>query len=345
MNDIKKEMPKSRSIAKKIFFYLLIPILAFWWLPFSLQKEENDCQVMNNNIIAEAFNHLEDQHMLEYGKVHIPLPMILYKKGTGFFVFSSNHLFGHHVHGASYKGFKVDHGNIIDAEGKQTVYNFSITKNMVWIILSMLFMLFLFIRLARYLAHRQDQPVKGLWNIPLAGVRFVRDNIAKENIGEKHYKRFTPYLLTLFFYILFCNIQGLLAGGANITGNISVTMTLSLCTFILVHKNASSQYWKHIFLPSVPIYLYPLIIPIEIISTCIQPIVLSARLFLNMLVGHIMILTIFGIMFIFNITFAYIITTVFIAFIILFKMVLATIQAYVFTLLASMSFGKAVAEH
>ena len=176
-------------------------------------------------------------------------------------------------------------------------------------------------------------------------ILFVRDGIAKPNIG-KHHERFMPYLLTIFFFIFFNNLMGLLPGAANVTGNIAVTITLAILTFIITNVNGNKSYWKHIFAtPGVPVALLPLMIVIEFIGLFTKPFSLTVRLFANITAGHIIILSILGLVFIIEsawVGFGSVPLAVMMSFL---ELLVAFIQAFVFTLLSSIYIGQAVVEH
>src|SRR5690606_22364716 len=165
------------------------------------------------------------------------------------------------------------------------------------------------------------------------------------NIGPK-YKRFLPYLLTIFFFIWFNNLLGLMPGGANLTGNIAVTMVLALFTLILTLVNSNKNYWAHIFkTPGVPIPLLLIMIPIELVGILTKPFSLMVRLFANITAGHIIILSLFSLIFIFESIAVGPISVAFAIFMIFLELFVALLQAYVFTLLSAMYFGGAVEEH
>lgn len=313
------------------------------------------------------FSHIRDSygwHIFSYKDHHysIPLPVILYCKDQGFITFSSKKL----AHGHSYKNFKIAlEGNYKDkiievndhGEFKARPFDISITKNVVAIFFSCLLMIFIFTSVANTYKKREGKAPKGLQSLMEPLILFVRDDIAKASIGEKYYEKFTPYLLTIFFFILINNLMGLvpiIPGGANVTGNITVTMTLALFTFFITTITGNKNYWSHIFnTPGVPWWLklpLPLIPFIELFGVLIKPFVLMVRLFANISAGHIIVLGFFSLIFIFgnmSTGLGYMVSPVSILFTIFMSMLeilVAFIQAYVFTILSAIYFGMASEE-
>jgi F-type H+-transporting ATPase subunit a len=175
---------------------------------------------------------------------------------------------------------------------------------------------------------------------------FVRDDIAKENIGAHKYERFLPYLLTIFFFIWFGNLLGLLPGGSNLTGNVAVTLCLAVLTFLITNFSGNKGYWGHIFSPpGVPLPLMPLIIVIEIIGIFTKPFALTVRLFANITAGHIIILSLLSLIFIFKSMIVGVVSAGFAIALTFLELLVALLQAYIFTLLSAMYIGGAVAEH
>jgi len=174
---------------------------------------------------------------------------------------------------------------------------------------------------------------------------FVRDEIVKPNIG-KHYEKYLPYMLTLFFFILFGNFLGLLPGAGNLTGNIAVTLTLAVLTFLITNIKGNKDYWAHIFwTPGVPLPLRLIILPVEIVGIFTKPISLTIRLFVAITAGHIVLLSLICLAFIFKSVWVGAGSTVMVLFISLIELLVAGIQAYVFTLFSSLYIGMSTAEH
>jgi len=317
---------------------------------------------------AEGFNagdmimeHVVDNHewhILETGsfKLSIPLPVILYSNGK-FFAFCSSKLHDGH----SYQGFRLAGNDKIvrvDAvPGSPKVYDFSITKTVLAILISAALMLFVFISVARAYARNLNKAPKGMQSMLEPIIIFVRDDIAKSSIGEKKYEKYMPYLLTIFFFIFLNNVLGLIPifpGGANVTGNIAVTMVMAVFTFILTTVSGNKHYWVDIVnTPGVPWWLklpMPLMPIVEIIGLITKPFVLMVRLFANITAGHIIALGFVSLIFIFgamNAALGYGVSVVSVAFMIfmnLLELLVAFIQAYVFTLLSALYFGLATIE-
>ncbi len=300
-------------------------------------------------IIAHLVAHLKDSHewhLTTIGHQHITLylPVILYKKGHGITFFSSRNLWNKHHKAVPYKDFILKQGKI-EALDQSIVYDISITKNVASILLSVLILLIIFLSMAQYYKNMESTP-RGKWVVLAFLVNFVRNDIAKANIGEKNYKRFTPYLLTLFFYIWLNNFMGLLPGAANVTGNISVTLSLSLFTFFITNLNGSKHYWQHIFNPpGIPKWLFPIMVPTEILGIFTKIFTLMLRLFINMLAGHLVLFNIIAIIFILKSIFVPMVSLLLGTFIIMIKLFVAFFQAYLFTSLSATYLGAAVAEN
>ncbi len=362
---------------KVLFKIFLTSILVINFQNFSFGSEEHakkDTIHQEESIPAKfnpgdfIFEHIRDNyswHIFSLKGKHyaIPLPVILYSKSKGMMAFWSSKL----NHGYTYKNFKVaeegdykdkiievnEHGEFISRP-----IDISITKNVVALMFCGALMIFLFISVARSYKRREGEAPKGMQSLLEPIILFIRDDIARASIGEKHYERFTPYLLTIFFFILFNNLLGLIPifpGGANITGNITVTMALALFTFIITTFTGNKNYWMHIFNPpGVPWWLklpIPLIPFIEFIGVFIKPFVLMVRLFANISAGHIIVLGFFSLIFIFGnlstglglaVSPVSIAFTIFMSFL---ELLVAFIQAYVFTILSAIYFGMAVEEH
>jgi len=185
---------------------------------------------------------------------------------------------------------------------------------------------------------------------------FIRDEVTLPMIGEKHYERFQPFIMTLFFFILVCNLLGLIPffpGSANVTGNLGVTMALALFTFIVTNINGNAHYWQHIFwMPGIPAWVKIILTPVEILSLFIKPFSLMIRLFANISAGHIIILSLIGLMFIFGengqdfggAVLGGVIGGLFTAFMNLIELLVAFLQAFIFAILSASYIGAAVEE-
>lgn len=358
---------------KTINLSVLILLLFFAASINCVQADEmhkNDSKGFNT---AEfIFDHVSDSYewhivTVNHHHVSIPLPIILYSKKSGFHLFLSNKF--HHNDGV-YKGFRIEaqgkyKGKIVELnkngevdEATPLPYNFSITKNAFSILFTSILLALIFIGIARRYRKDPDSPPKGLQNVFEPFIIFIRDEIAIPSIGEKRYVHFMPFLLTLFFFIWFSNLLGLIPlfpGGANVTGNISVTMALALFAFFTINRHANKDYWKHIVSPpGIPAFLklpIPIMPLVEFIGVFIKPFVLMVRLFANILAGHMVATVLLSLIFIFSSMIAWLgfavapISLVFLIFMSLLELLVALIQAYVFTLLTALYIGMATEEH
>ena len=321
--------------------------------------------------IIEHVLDAHDWHVFSIGDKHfsIPLPVILYSEnpelheGKSFHVFMSYKF--HHGHD-DYKGFRLSHskenkGKIVELDEHGTEigrpYDFSITKVVAQIIIIAILLIWIFTSVASNAVANSKKAPKGIQNLMEPVILFIRDQVAKPAIG-KEYERFMPFLLSLFFFILFTNLIGLIPFppfGANVTGNIAVTMVLALFTFAVTTISGNKHYWKEIFNPDVPTWLklpIPLMPIVEIAGMITKPFVLMIRLFANMLAGHMIVTVFVSLIFIFGslmgVAAGFAISPVSIAFsifIVLLDVLVSFIQAYVFTFLSALYFGMARAEH
>lgn len=299
-------------------------------------------------------HHIKDSyewHFATFGNTHVtlPLPVILYSSDRGLEIFMSSDFQNHTTHkfGETYGQeayFIDDHEHLHRADGKSFI-DLSITKNVAMLFLVILVIGYLVISAASHYKKHGVQSPKGITSFIEPIVIFVRDEIAQKSIGPK-YKKFVPYLLTLFFFIWIGNLMSLMPGAANLTGNIAVTATLAVLTFVIVNVNGNKEYWKHVFMtPGVPIPLLLVIVPVEIIGLFTKPFALMVRLFVAITAGHIVILAFIALVFIFESYPIGIVSTLMVTFLNLIELLVATIQAYVFTLFTAMYIGGAVAEH
>lgn len=318
---------------------------------------------------AFMFDHIGDAYSLHYfdtktKSFSIPLPVILYSKEKGLVAFMSSKF--EHGHN-DYKGFRLEttgenKGKIVEtlSNGKEVIpLDFSITKNIVALFVSIALIFFIFISIANTYKRNPNKPPKGLQSFIEPAIIFIRDELALPSIGEKKYEKFLPYLLTVFFFIFINNLLGLIPippFGANLTGNIAVTMVLALFTFIITNINGNKNYWQHIFnMPGVPIWLkvppLPIMPIVETIGIFTKPIVLMIRLFANITAGHIIALGFLSLVFLFGEIkpfLGYSVSPISIAFMIFMtflELLVAFIQAYVFTFLSALYIGMAVEEH
>ena len=225
--------------------------------------------------------------------------------------------------------------------------NFSITKNVFSMFISTIILLLLFVGMARSYKKNPMAP-KGIAGFLEPLVTFVRDDIARPNIGEKKYAKFMPYLLTIFFFIWINNLIGLIPFfpfSSNLTGNIYFTFVMAFITFIVTTFSGNKSYWGHIlWMPGVPVPMKFFMMPIEFIGMLTKPFALMIRLFANITAGHIIILSLFSLIFIFETVAVSPISGAFVLFMSVLEMLVAALQAYVFTLLSALFIGQAVAE-
>ena len=307
-------------------------------------SESNDKDKLD--IGGMIIHHILDDYQYEimHGVV-IPLPIILYTNNEGLIIFSSSNLFdkNHEPIKEGYRGFYYDHGHIAPVDKSLSYIDFSITKNVFFLFLNASLMLFVFLSVASKYRNKKTPP-KGIQSLFEPIIIFIRDDIVKPNIGKK-YERYLPYMLTLFFFIFFGNVLGLFPAAANLTGNIAVTMVLALLTFLITNFSGNLNYWKHIFwTPNVPNVMRIIILPIEIIGVFTKPFSLMIRLFVAITAGHIVLLSFIGMTFIFGSYFVGVMSSLFAVALNIIELLVAGIQAYVFTMFSSVYIGLAVEE-
>jgi len=303
-----------------------------------------------------TLEHVADKHEWHLlGNVMIPLPIIVYTD-KGFETFSSGKLQpqGKVYNGKYYNYMLVNNklkaadgtGNIDEAANKK-IWDFSITQNVAGMWLSGLILIVVFLNVSSAYKKTVGKAPKGMQSFLEPVVLFIRDDVARPNIGVK-YQRFMPLLLTIFFFILINNLFGMIPffpGGYNLIGNIAVTLTLAVVIFIVVNINGNKYYWKHIFLPDVPFWILPIMWIVEIIGIFSKPGALMIRLFANMAAGHIVVLSLISLIFIFNTLWIAPVSVAFAVFIDVIEVLVVFLQAYVFTMLSSLFIGMAVEEH
>lgn len=321
------------------------------------KKEGFDAQevIFGHVLNAHEFHFMDLEG--ENGEKHpitIPLPVILYSPERGFTSFMSSKF--EHGH-ATYEGYKLEEGVVkpVTADGtvdeSVKVYDLSLTRNVVQMILALVILVWIMMIVAK--RYKSGQGVKtapkGLQNLIEPVITFVRDEVAKPNLGHR-YSKYLPYLLTVFFFILINNIFGLIPGSANVTGNIAFTIVLGVISFLVITFSGNKHYWGHIFNPPVPGGIKAIMIPVEILGIFTKPIALIVRLFANMLAGHIIIICLVSLIFIFsNIStgagwgFSPI-SIAFASFIYIIEVLVAFIQAFIFTNLTAVFIGQAIEE-
>ncbi len=335
---------------KQIYSILFFIIISFSFgandnhLPQSAAHSESE----NVDIAKVAFEHILDSHYWHFwGEGHeavsIPLPCIVYSNKRGWMFFSAS-VFGHGE--KTYNDLKLEEDKIIPLNTEEKIYDFSITKNVVQLFLSAIVLILIFTSVAKaYRTKGVNTAPKGLQSFLEPLIIFIRDEVARENIPVEKADRYVPFLLTLFFLILINNLFGLIPISANVTGNIAFTFTLAFIVLLVVNIKANANYWKHILMPPAPVALWPILIPIEIIGIFTKPFALMIRLFANITAGHIIIISLIGLIFIFKTLFIAPISVAFGVFIDMLETFVAFLQAYIFTLLTSLYIGGAIEEH
>ncbi len=311
------------------------------------------------------FGHVLDAHEFHFldipgedGHKHpvtIPLPVILYSPQRGLDVFMSSKL--EHGH-AIYKGYKLIEGKIhaVNAEGAEDgsvkVYDLSMTRNVVQMLIALALLVFIMINIAKKYKKGigTKQAPTGFQNAIEPLITFIRDDVGKPNLGHR-YEKYMPYLLTVFFFILINNIFGLIPGTANVTGNIAFTAVLGLISFLVIVFSSNKHFWGHIFNPpGVPGFVKPILVLVEFLGIFIKPFALIIRLFANMVAGHIIIICLISLIFIFGGLNAAIgwgaspVAVGFTVFIYLIEVLVAFLQAYIFTSLTAVFIGMAIEE-
>jgi F-type H+-transporting ATPase subunit a len=305
-----------------------------------------------------------DFHIFSYGKegehnVGFALPVILWDNGIHFFM-SSKFEHGEAVaeDGGNYykishhdgKIYKTDAAGTLTENAKGHIENekpldFSITKSFFMIVVVSVLMFLLFAGLGR--SYKKNGSIaKGAGRFFEPIIIYIRDEIAIPNIGEKEYRKYMSFLLTIFFFVWFSNVFGLTPLGVNITGNLAITGALALLTYIITTFTAKKDYWKHIFwMPGVPVPMKFILAPIELLGTIIKPFSLMIRLYANMLAGHVVLMSLIALMYkansIVGSPLAFLLSFV----LTLLEVLVALLQAYIFTMLAALYFGSASEEH
>ena len=332
------------------------------------QKIEQDEQQAEEKFKPAEFilAHIGDAyewHVTTIGHTHIsiPLPVILYSGESGFHVFFSS-VFHHGEH--EYKGFYIAKGGdykgkIVEknAQGAEIrPFDISLTKNVLALLINSAILIWLILYLAKWYKTKPLEAPKGFRGAIEMLAISIQDDIIKPSIG-KDYRKFTPYLLTVFFFIFLNNLMGLIPifpGGANTTGNIAITFVLALCTFLIVNIFGTKEYWKEIFKPDVPTWLkspaFPLMPVLELFGVFTKPFALMVRLFANILAGHSGILAFMCLIFFVakmgagiatSMTVVSVLFSIFMNFL---EILVAFIQAYVFVMLSAVFIGLARVE-
>lgn len=320
------------------------------------------------NIKEIIFDHIGDAyewHVATIGDKHIsiPLPVIVYSQEKGLNAFLSSHL--HHGH--SYEGFHIategDYkGKVVETlstgEVKRPMLDLSLTKIAAGIVFNSLLLVTIILCVSRWYRRREasDDAPRGFVGMIEMLIMMVYDGIIKPSVG-KDYERYAPYLLTAFFFIFLSNLMGLVPifpGGANVTGNIAITLVLAICTFLAVNLFGTREYWREVLWPDVPMWMkcpVPLMPVIEIFGLFTKPFALTVRLFANIMAGHSVILALVCIIFVTHSMGALIsgsmtvVSVLFTIFMNCLELLVAFIQAYVFTMLSAVFIGMSRVEH
>ena len=348
----------------KLFTITLLTFSLTVTAQFNEEHEGSLEEVSLKTKIKESINHhLLDTHDFiffsdtETGKHYgFSLPVILWDEGFQMFSSSKFH-HGETVAENNGNFYKLYHNKIYrtDAQGTITLddhnhptqikpFDFSITKSVLMIIVTGILMFFAFVGMAK--SFKKGPVVTGAGRFLEPIILYIRDEIAIPNIGINKYKKYMPYLLTVFFFVWFLNLFGLTPLGVNVTGNIAVTFALALITFIITQFSGNKNYWKHVFwMPGVPVPMKIILAPIELLGVIIKPFALMIRLYANIMAGHIVLMSLIGLIFVFQNWIGSSLSFVLSFAISLIELLVALLQAYIFTMLSALYFGFAVEEH
>jgi F-type H+-transporting ATPase subunit a len=356
---------KSFAVAVFSIFLLLVSLPVIAGGGEGDEKEEKQKKL---NVGEVIFEHVLDGHEFHFLGKSLPLPVIIYSPQKGFSSFMSSAFHhGHEVHegykiltnenipelGLDPKKFKAEDIYAVDAAGNidpsVKVYDFSLTRNVVQMLLALIIFVWIMLRIAK--RYKTGVGVtsapRGSQSLLEPVITFVRDEVAKPNLGHK-YEKYLPYLLTVFFFILINNIFGLIPGSANVTGNIAFTAVLGIISFVVIMFSTNKHYWGHIFNPpGVPLGVKFILVPVEFLSVFIKPFALIIRLFANMVAGHIIIICLISLIFIFGELNtaagwgASPLSIAFTVFIYLIEVLVAFLQAFIFTMLTAVFIGQA----
>lgn len=305
-------------------------------------------------IVEHMMHHISDANEFHiFGHLHMPLPVIVYNKATGSW---STGMSSQYEHGKD--GLVLSHGKIVNADSHTTenLLDLSITKNVFSMLMATLILTFIFFSIKGSYSKRSNAAPKGLQSLLEPIISYIIDDVAKPNLG-KHYERYVPYLLSIFFFVLINNLIGLIPffpGSANVSGNIAFTLTLAVFTFIITNVSGTKDYWKHVLaMPGVPKMVLIILTPLEIIGLITKPFALTMRLFANITAGHIIILSLVSLIFILGengqstggVIGGASIAVPFVLFMNGLELFVGFLQAYIFTLLSAIFIGMALEEH
>ncbi|WP_291928427.1 F0F1 ATP synthase subunit A [Chitinophaga sp.] len=335
-------------------------------------SESKEAEPKKLDIKETIFGHVKDAHdwhLFELGETHvtIPLPVIIHNPARGTSVFMSSAF--HHGH-ESHDGYRLvtEHyraekgldaakypsGDIIAVDGNdnptgEKIYDLSITKNITSMLIAAILLVVIMLNVAKSYKERGSKKApKGFQSLLEPVIIFMRDEVVKPNIPGKGAAKFTPFILTVFFFILINNLLGLIPGSANVTGNLAVTAALAIISFIAIMLGSNKHFWGHIFNPPVPMGVKIILVPVELIGVFTKPVSLMIRLFANILAGHIIILSIICLIFIFGAMspiagFGFMpITILFNLVMMMLELLVAFIQAFIFANLTAVFIGQAM---
>ena len=370
---ISVRMNSNTTILDQVKKATLLFALLFASVSLANTKEEAQSGDLKTEIKEYIAHHLQDAYDFslfsytnekgEHVYIGAPLPIILWDNGLKVFSSSKFH-HGETVAEVDGNYYALYHNKIYRTDANGTInydeehhptnakpLDFSITKSVVSMFLVVVLMFVLFKKQAESYA-KNGGLAGGVGRFLEPIVLYVRDDIARPNIGEKKYKKYINYLLTIFFFIWFLNLLGMTPLGVNVTGNIAVTFGLALLTFIITNVTGTKDYWLHIFDPlgsTMPWFaklpLYIILIPIEVLGIFIKPFSLLIRLYANMQAGHIVLMSLIGLMFIFKSWIGSPLSFGLAFAISLIEILVAFLQAYIFTMLSALYFGFAAEEH
>jgi len=370
---ISVRMNSNTTISDQVKKATLLFALLFASVSLANTKEEAQSGDLKTEIKEYIAHHLQDAYDFslfsytnekgEHVYIGAPLPIILWDNGLKVFSSSKFH-HGETVAEVDGNYYALYHNKIYRTDAKGTInydeehhptnakpLDFSITKSVVSMFLVVVLMFVLFKKQAESYA-KNGGLAGGVGRFLEPIVLYVRDDIARPNIGEKKYKKYINFLLTIFFFIWFLNLLGMTPLGVNVTGNIAVTFGLALLTFIITNVTGTKDYWLHIFDPlgsTMPWFaklpLYIILIPIEVLGIFIKPFSLLIRLYANMQAGHIVLMSLIGLMFIFKSWIGSPLSFGLAFAISLIEILVAFLQAYIFTMLSALYFGFAAEEH
>jgi len=352
---------------KNVLFSALFIAISFAGYAIEDIENKDDKEFNPKEMILHHVKDAHGFHLWDWNghAVSLPLPIILWTdNGLTTFMSSAFHHddSGHTIVEKNGGKFVKIHEKIyqLDANASTVAFdeehhptnaskplNFSITRNVFMMWVSVIVLLLIFFATARSYKKSEDNVPTGIAGFIEPLVIFVRDEIGKPMIGEHKYKRYMPYLLTIFFFIWINNIFGLIPilNGANLSGNIAFTCTLAVFTFIITTFSGNKNYWKHIFwMPGVPVPMKIFLMPIEIIGMFVKPISLMIRLFANITAGHVIILALMSLIFVFKSVAIAPVSVAFSLFITVIEIIVTAIQAYIFTILSALYFGMATEE-